>query len=309
MTSIIGNETIKFLAESLRANRPFFAYVGTHAPHQPATPAPWYEDAFDDYEALRTPSYNYSAPDHHYLVRSQPPLFDDEADQIDDLFRNRSRSLLSVDDIVKFVVKSLTDYDQLDNTYLIWTSDHGYQLGQFCLPAGKMQPYEHVIRVPFYIRGPTIPRGVSLPFLASMVDVAPTLIELANGRIPSYMDGRSFKNQLNFAPSIRQKHLIEHWSVSMPIYYMDHYISLPNNTFFGVRLLNSTHNFMYAEFYRNEVEIRSQSPNEYELFDLSSDPWQMTNVYNLIGHRKLIKELHNYLHEQVNCQGQIQCKF
>ena len=54
---------------------------------------------------------------------------------------NRTRTVFSVDDIMKSLIDTLRRYDQLENIYVIWTSDHDYQLGQFRLPLEKEQPY------------------------------------------------------------------------------------------------------------------------------------------------------------------------
>ena len=308
LTSLIGNATIDFVKQALENDEPFFAYVAPHAPHVPATPAPWYQDMFSDFKAPRTPNYNYSALDHHYVIRSQQPIDAKIENASDALFENRWRSLLSVDDITRALVELLTKKNALDNTYFVLTSDHGFNLGQLRLPSCKLQPYEHDIRVPFHIVGPGIPMGQKFDFVSGMVDVAPTLLSLGGGQPLDTMDGKSFadlvkKNSKQAdAAGWRDRHMLEYWSLGNVVRY-EHYIDMPNNTYIGVRLINSTHNFLYVEFYDGENEVTFLNPLEYELFDVTNDPYQMTNIYGKTSTDDLVKELHDFLHKQISCKG------
>ena len=96
--------------------------------------------------------------------------------------------------------------------------------------------------------------------------------------------------------------MIEYWSLGNVI-RLEHYIDMPNNTYIGVRLINSTHNFLYAEFYDGEDEVTFLSPLEYELFDVAKDPYQLTNIYGTAGTEDLVKELHDFIHKQITCKG------
>lgn len=76
-------------------------------------------------------------------------------------------------------MNQLSASGQLDNTYVLYTSDNGLHLGQFSLGDGKATAVEEDSRVPFYIRGPGIPAGQVIPTQTNLIDMAPTLLSLA----------------------------------------------------------------------------------------------------------------------------------
>ena len=71
-------------------------------------------------------------------------------------FKRRKRCLKSVDDLVESIMNALNETDLLDDTYIMFSSDHGYHTGQFSLPYDKRQPYEFDLRIPLLIRGPGV---------------------------------------------------------------------------------------------------------------------------------------------------------
>ena len=154
LTDVIGRKADIFLDayENLRIERdgeemnPFLMVLSTPAPHDPFTPAPQYENAYPDMTAPRTPAFNYVTDidkQKHWFMRSPPtPLSDNLVDKVDEIFRNRWRTLLSVDDMVDKVMSRLDGLGVLDNTFVLLTSDHGYHLGTFSLTIDKRMPYE-----------------------------------------------------------------------------------------------------------------------------------------------------------------------
>ena len=129
LTSFLGNHTVNWLARAAAAaaapgGKPFFAYLGPHAPHFPAEPAPWYTDApLPSDAAPRPPAYNAFRAGKSWAIRENPPFPPFTEAGIDLHFRNRQRSLMSVDDTVRDVVATLRAAGQLENTYFFATSE------------------------------------------------------------------------------------------------------------------------------------------------------------------------------------------
>ena len=125
------------------------------------------------------------------FIRDLPRFSRGERAAIDDLYRLRIRSLQAVDRGVASLVHTLRASGQLDNTYIVFTSDNGFHLGQHRLPAGKQTAYDTDIHVPLLIRGPGIAAGTHVAQLTGNVDLAPTFEAMAGVSAPSFVDGRS----------------------------------------------------------------------------------------------------------------------
>ena len=218
LTDVISDKTVDFIRRSVTQHpaQPFFAYVSTYAPHLPANPAPRHADSLPGLLAPRTTSFNEAdVSDKPAWVRNAPLLTAAQIATIDEQYRKRRQSLLAIDDMVKRLVDTLTELDQLDNTYIFFTSDNGYHQGEHRLESGKMTAYEEDLHIPLSVRGPGVPAGATISALTANVDYAPTFVEIGSAIQPSWVDGRSLVPLLKGLPAgpWRQALMLSHGEV------------------------------------------------------------------------------------------------
>ena len=308
LTDVLNLKVREFVAAPSR--KPFFAYVGVYNPHAPATPAPRHARLFKHAKAPRTPSYDEKdLTGKPTEVRRLPPVSKKEAATWDALYRDRLRSLQSVDDMIGDLVDALRSAGRLDDTYFIFTSDNGFHIGQHRMPPGKNTAYVEDTHVPFVVRGPGVPAGRTVDRLAGNVDVGPTLADLAGVKTPGFVDGRSLAPLLRpgTPASWRQVFLVEHGhgpGTRPPLKPPKDGVLEPPEL-----LTTTTRDKFYLAPYEGLRTGRyfyvEYSTGERELYDLATDPYEMHNLARDPSARSLIASFAARLHVLRTCAGKV----
>ncbi|XP_076227289.1 N-acetylglucosamine-6-sulfatase isoform X2 [Nomia melanderi] len=260
LTDVISNLAIDFIKSRGQNSEPFLAVLAPPAPHAPFTPAIRHYDKYKVIKAKRTPNFNkLTQINKHWLVRmSTYPLPNDVLPKLDEVYRHRWETLLAVDELVTNVYETLKLQGLLNNTYIIFTSDNGYHIGQFSMPIDKRQPYETDIRVPLLIRGPGItPSKISAP--VSSVDLFATILEI------EYRGEKSKGIPSSGCPTDSDPN-VSFCMKDMACKCQD----AANNTFSCIRRVSPEHNNIFCVFEDDQHYV--------EAYNITTDNYQMNNI-------------------------------
>jgi arylsulfatase A-like enzyme len=286
LTRLMGNQALEFIAGAPQ-DRPFSLSVSFKAPHVQDTPSvnqqpflfdPAHESLYADVTIprpkLAASRYHDRLPEFlknsenraRWAVRFWGP------ERYQQCVKGYYRLITEVDDEVGRIVAELEKRELADNTVIIFTSDHGFYLGEYGF-AGKWYAHDVSIRVPLIVADPRLPKprqAARRNEMALSIDLAPTMLAMAGVDAPPRMQGQSLMPLLAGAtPDWRREFFYEH--------HFQH-PRIPVNE--GVR----TERWKYMRFVDSE-------PLYEELYDLSSDPLEEHNLASAAEHSKMLAQM------------------
>lgn len=226
--------TEEFL-DQLPEGKPFALQVNYKAPHGSSCPAPEDVGLLADHVFERHPMDNphefLKLPEfvqRSFLEVCYREEFNSRIGDHNPFMREYYEKVVSVDRSVGEILRMLTERDLLENTVILFLSDHGVHFGERQL-YGKWSPYDASLHIPFMIYDgrPGARREAISPEMALNIDVAPTLLELAGIDIPSEMDGASLVPFLKGEPEQWRDHFFfEHYTSPAMVKYIPRNIGI-----------------------------------------------------------------------------------
>ena len=195
------------------------------------------------------------------------------------------RTIASIDESVGELLDYLDDNNLAQNTLVIYTSDQGFFLGEHGW-FDKRFMYEESLQMPFLARFPEkIPGGQINESLACNIDFAPTFLDVAELKIPTYMQGRSL------LPLMTGK-LPKNWqTVVYHRYWMHRDPDHNAYSHYGIRDKRYKLIYWYNEGYELPGTNHGGEDREWELFDCQEDPLELFNVYSDPRYRNVVQQM------------------
>jgi arylsulfatase A-like enzyme len=292
-TDTLATEVVRIIGARAGADEPFFLSFTPLAPHvaQPEDdagtspsglslntpePPPRHAGRFDGEPLPEPPSFDQADVSGLAEEIQVPRLSSERRAIIENFYQRELETLLSIDEAVQSIVSALAATGELDSTVIVYTSDNGFFHGEHRIPLGKFFLYEPAIHVPLIVRGGPFEAGAEVSALTANVDLAPTILDLAGAQAGRTLDGRSLV-PLAETPT---------WSDDRAV--------LLENQRRGRRSLGvRTSAFKLIEY----------PTGEQELYDLRTDPDEMTNLVDDPAYGTRLTDLERLLTELDSCAG------
>jgi len=269
---------VDFLARRKADDKPFFLLAGYLAPHFPLIVPQKYWDPYKGKVPMPTipPGHLESQPRNYKHLRIGFNVEDVPADIV-----RKGRELYYgltqwLDDEIGKVLAALADSDVADNTVVIYTTDHGENMGEHGL-WWKNCVYDSAARVPLMVSWPARWKGPQRRAGAcSLVDLVQTIADLASADVPDDWNGHSMLGWLDDAGSVWR-------DLAVSEYYAHNIAS-------GYAMIR-----MGRWKYTYHTPADAAHPAERELYDVQADPGEFKNLAAVPAHADRVAAMHNAL--------------
>lgn len=275
-TDVTQTKALAMLEQAASSGNQFFMMVAPVAPHQetwhgthpPPVPAAW-KGVFNNVSVPKTGNWNPDEPSGASWVYNLKQLNDKKVQVCEKTHQHRLGNIAAIDVMVSELIAKLDDHGILDNTYVIYTSDNGFHIGNHRLLPGKRCPYEEDINIPLLIRGPDVAKGVNSTIVNSHSDMAPTILQMLGVPNRDDFDGAPVAYTQDEISGSTKSELVnvEFWTGAghIPIGFKAG--SYYNNTYKALRLISGNESFYYSTW----------CTGEREFYDMNTDIVQMNN--------------------------------
>lgn len=291
MTDELTNHAVDWL-KTREGKKPFLLYLSHKGVHGLYDPAPRHLNRYRNV-TTELPETEPDSSETPMWVKDQRnswhgiefPYYGRSGQTVDEMYRHYSEMILSIDDSVGQVIRTLRETEREGNTLVVFTSDGGHLWGEHGL-IDKRCAYEESIRIPMIVYGPGFVRaGVRIEEMVANIDVAPTLLELAGLKVPDFMDGKSFIGFLDGSQEIGE------WRTELlyEYYWEPSYPQTP--TMFALR----GKRFKLIQYYGIW--------DTDELFDISADPFERNNLIHNPEQGTRVQEMRARLYQELRKTG------
>lgn len=275
VTERLTQEAIDFV--SRENEKPFFAWINYQDPHPAFCCPPPYDTLFDEQEITLGPAYHeYSSekqPIRNAVWRTHSEMDTCNEMDVKKAIAHYMGQIRYVDDCVGKVLDSLKHNNLEDNTIILFFSDHGELLGDYNMMHKIPAFYDSLTRIPVILHHPTLYKGVKFTGLLEEVDIVPTLLEMMNVEIPPTMVGNSWVKCLDEKNYSGKQNIICEaggGAPTCPEAIEGMKLVAPHiPTSFGPGAMIREGNFKLSIYHDDRCE----------LYDLSTDPHELLNLY------------------------------
>lgn len=268
-SELFADAFIDFL-DSRSSDKPFLAYVSFMAPHDPRIMPEKYDEMYPPNEIPLPKNFRARHPFDNGELKIRDEMlapFPRTPEVIKEHLGNYYAMITHMDAQIGRMLDALDESGNMENTIIVFTGDNGLAVGQHGL-LGKQNLYEHSIKVPLIFKGPGIPKNENRSAKTYLIDIYPTLNEMAGLEIPETVEGRSLLDLIkNGTDKNRQELGFAYLEIQRAI-------------------LDDNHKL---------IEYYVDGERTTQLFDIEEDPMEMINLADREGSQLRIAELREKL--------------